>query len=69
MKGVGFPFTFVSHSHARPRTFAGQGWAEAVATIFTVLTMLMMMNQIGLHLTYSEHPGIADVIANRTGES
>jgi hypothetical protein len=32
-------------------------WAEIVAITFMVMTLLMMANQIGLHLHYSEHPG------------
>ena len=32
-------------------------WAEVVAGSFMVLTLLLMINQIGLHLTYNEHQG------------
>ncbi len=32
-------------------------WAEAVAFIFMMLTLLLMINQIGLHLHYNEHSG------------
>lgn len=32
-------------------------WVEVVAAIFMILTCAMMGNQIGLHLTHSQHPG------------
>ena len=32
-------------------------WAEVVAGSFMALTLLLMVNQIGLHLTYNEHQG------------
>ena len=32
-------------------------WVEIVAAVFMVLTCAMMGNQIGLHLTYNQHPG------------
>jgi hypothetical protein len=32
-------------------------WAEVVAGSFMVLTLLLMVNQIGLHLTYNDHQG------------
>jgi hypothetical protein len=32
-------------------------WVEVVATLFMVLTVAMMFNQIGLHLAHNQHPG------------
>lgn len=34
-----------------------KGRAEATAVVFTILTLLMMINQIGLHLHHNEHAG------------